>query len=876
MTEKSGGKLIGCMVVFFFASCVFLNGADIDIQGLRSGTYAGKVQIIDRIVSTENKVYLPQLGVVAHEDGNEQIRSKAVLALLTIGDATCIQYFKKALEDSYWQVRLYGIQGLIKYSESDIISSLKSAMKDSYWQVRYYAAVGFGKYGDETVVPELAGYLRDSNEKVNEQILQALTQLMRNDEARAAFKRLSDDRIKPVLDKAKSSSPETRIRSLWLLEATGDRRAIPCFIGMLGDSNDEIKIRALWALEKFRSEDGSREIESLMADESVRVKVESIKTLVNLKMEEGVAGLIKGLSDTNESVRIYSLWALEKFRNPASYPAIAEALADSSEGVRGYAARLIENLSDPLFIPVLQRFIDDRSFPLDARLSALRIAGRAGDAGIVQFIMDKTGDSNARVRYNSIKALYDLDRFNPDFLRTLTYLENNDASTMVRGESANLLKKVVKEMRMKVNSSDRGERAFVLERIDPLVGAKELPALLLSMASSRYPEVREKMLVTIREKPDRIFAGSARKLFRESDITTRKLAALALGEIKDRGAVPLLRNGLKHRDPEMQVICAWALSRMGVSEEAFPVAVAYLESRNTENRRLAAETLGLLKDKRGSAPLMRCMANSELDVKLVCAWGLARMGDNRGMEMLVRLSQEAVEPVRTSANVYLADTSIPRALRNKIPGIQKKINFERLGIREVSPRNASAGKAAGAIEIDAAEKERCWQTAARESLFIEVPEDKIVAAVQTRVGIAYDESNIYFLFICDDPDTSKITLNSRDFITLSINPLNSSREWYQFVIHPLGHVKYSYVWKFYSDSEPERLWTSGWKAETKVENRRYVIEMSVPLKDLKTGKISAGDVWSINFQRESEHVPLTAWSGRIDNPEQFGILRFKE
>lgn len=874
MTKKAGTRNLGFLIMFIFASGVLLSGAEIETEGLKSGTFDKKVQIIDRIVNAEDKVYLPDLGAVLQYERNEEIRSKAALALLNIGDSTCNPYFKKALEDSYWQVRLYGVQGLVKYGEGDLMPVFRSAMKDSYWQVRYYAAVGLSKYGNETVVPDLIGYLQDTNEKVNEQVLWALLVLMRGDEARAAFKKLPEDRIKSVVDKTKSSNPEIRIRSLWLLESTGDKRAIPHFIRMLADGNDEIKIRALWALEKLKSEDGGKEIESLMTDESVKVKVESIKTLVNLKMEEGIAGLIKGLTDRNESVKIYSLWALEKFKNPVSYPAIAECLADSSPEVKEYAARLIEKLDDPLFLPVLERFIDDETFPLDVRLSALRIMGRTGDGSVKEFILSKKGDSDALVRYAVIKSFADIDRFAPDYLKTLTYLESNDRSPRVRSEASNLLNEIMREMQVKLNSPEKSERTFVLDRIESLIGAKGLPNLLLNMASSKYPEVREKMLVLVREKPESIFARSAREMMKEPDVSMKKLAALALGEIGDRESAPLLGEGLKHRDPEMQIICAWALAKIGIKENVFSVAVTYLESKNPEYQRRAAETLGLLQDKRASAVLLRRMADSELDVKLVCAWALARMGDERGMEMLVRLSEEGIEPVRTYANVYLADVSMPLNLRNRIPMMREKIHFERLGIREVSPRIVNAGKITAPVEIDGSDKERFWQTVEKENLFIEVPEDKIKAAVQTKVTIGYDENNLYFLFICDDPDTSKITLDSRDFITLSVNPLNSAKEWYQFVIHPLGHVKYYYVWKFYGDNEPERLWTSGWNAEAKVENRRYLIEMAVPLKDLKIEKISRGDVWSINFQRESGHVPLTAWSGRIDNPEQFGILRF--
>jgi len=851
MAKKTGIRNTGVFIIVVFLMAG-LSGADIEIDGLKSGTFERKIQIINSIVNTRNKVYLPELGAVIKNEENEEIRSKAALALLNIGDSTCNPYFKDALEDSYWQVR-------------------------------YYAALGLGKYGNETVVSSLIGYLNDENEKVNEKILWSLLLLMRDDEAKAVFKKLSEDRIKPVIDKTKSLNPEMRIRSLWLLEYTGDRRAVPHFIRMLADENDEIKIRALWAIERFKSEEGGEEIEALLTEESTKLKVESIKTLVKLEMQEGISGLIKGLSDSDESVRIYSLWALEKFKNPVSYPSIAECLADSSEEVRDYAAVVIEKINDPLFLPVLQRFVDNERFSLDARLSALILLGEMGDSSVKQFILDKRGDSDALVRYTVIKSLSYLDsnspdylKFDADYLETVTYLEKNDVSPRVRNEASGLLDEIIGSMWVKLNSPERSERVFALQRIDPLIDAKGFPGLLLKMASSRYPEVREKMLKLVSEKPYRIFARSARDMMREPDVSMKKLAAIALGEIGDRESAPLLQKDLRHFDPEMQIICAWSLAKMGVRENVFPVAVRYIESDNPDYQRRAAETLGFLQDKRASSVLLKRMKDSELDVKLICAWALARIGEDKGMEMLVRLSEESIEPVRTSANVYLSDVSIPLSLRNKVPQIREKIHFEKLGIREVSPKVINAMKTTQIIEIDGLDRDRFWQAVKKENLFIEVSGDMVESDIQTKVATGYDETNIYLLFVCDDPDTSMLTLNSRDFITISINPMNSFKEWYQFVIHPLKHIRYSYIWKFYSNDEPERKWVSDWKVETKIETRRYVVELAIPLKDLKIEKVSQEDVWSINFQRESEHVPLTSWSGRIDNPEQFGILHFKE
>ncbi|MCM8760453.1 MAG: HEAT repeat domain-containing protein, partial [Candidatus Omnitrophica bacterium] len=326
-------KIIIPLIVFLLYNTILICKTDIEIvEGLKSGTFQKKIELINKIENSKNKVYLPNLGEIITTDENEEIRSRAALALLNIGDSTCLSYFINALNDSYWQVRLYGIKGLVKYGTGeDIIPDLKQASKDSYWQVRYYAAMGLGKYGDEKVLPHLLEYLEDPNETVKAEVLWAMLTLMGRDEARAMFKKFPEDKIKPVLNILKSTNLELKIRTLWLLEATGDKRAIPYFIEMLSDKNDEVKIQALWAIEKFRSEDGGQEIEGLLVDETTKIKIEAIKTLVNLKMNEGTAGLIKGLSDRDESVRIYSLWALEKFREPASYPYIIECLGDNSE-----------------------------------------------------------------------------------------------------------------------------------------------------------------------------------------------------------------------------------------------------------------------------------------------------------------------------------------------------------------------------------------------------------------------------------------------------------------------------------------------------------------------------------------------------------------
>ena len=258
------------------------------------------------------------------------------------------------------------------------------------------------------------------------------------------------------------------------------------------------------------------------------------------------------------------------------------------------------------------------------------------------------------------------------------------------------------------------------------------------------------------------------------------------------------------------------------------------------------------------------------------AWALSRMGEEKGLKVLVRLSEENVEPVRTIANEYLRDPSIPYRLKSKINYLRDRFAMEKLGVQEVRRKYITAYKITSPIEIDGNDNERFWQIIKKENKFILISDDKVPSDVQTKVAAGYDEKNIYFLVVCEDPESSSLDYNSRDFITISINPFNLYDEWYQFVVHPYGLIKYCYVWKFYSDDEPERLWNSEWKAKTKVESGRWIVEISIPLEDLKVKEISSDSRWDINFLRYSERLPVSTWTGRIDNPEQFGIMIFKE
>ncbi|MFN4227293.1 MAG: HEAT repeat domain-containing protein [Candidatus Ratteibacteria bacterium] len=878
-------KIIKFFILFIVISCSLFSEKGV----ILFGTKEKKIEFIKRVLNNKDKVYIKEIAAFL-DDEDKEIRSLASLVLYEIGDVTCIDYYKKSLGDSYWQVRLYGIKGLVKFGEGNILEDLYSSLKDPYWQVRYYAAIGIGKYGNEDSITYIISHLNDSNFEVKKALLISLKRLLWKNVTRFNFKSMNESQLKVLFD-CFDGEEEIKLLTISIFENADDERCIPYLVKLLADKSDEVKIKALWTIERFKAR-RIEEIEGLLNEPSVKVKIEAIKTLIRLKGEEGIEGLVKGLGDENESVRIYSLWALEKFKNPLSYPEIVKCIADKSSKVREEAINIIERLNDPSFIPILEKFIENKEIDIEFRKLAIIELGKIGisDMDNTKNILRRYLRSNNKdIRYASIESYYYLDMFDEYYIKNLVYMEKNDPDLRIRKCSSRYLNDIIKQCIVKLNSVNEKERKFVLDKVDNFIGSKEINNLLVKMFYSKYPEVREKALLVLKESPKKIFSKDVRELSKEADVELKKLAAIVLGEIQDKNSIGILKQGLIHFDPEYQLICAHSLAKMG-REDGISVIMRNINNENIFYQKIAVEALVYLNKPIYSSIFLKKLYNSELEIKLISAWGLARLGNLTGFEVLVRLSEANIEPLRTLANVYLKDPKIPLSLKNKIFSIREEIYRNKIGIQEVTPKKMYSYKTDIPIEIDGMANEGIWKMIEQTNGFITIEEEKVLIDVQTKIASVYDNENIYFLIICENPPNSMLNYDTRDFITISLNPKNSLNEWYQFVFHPLKYVfqlssetkylKYSYIWKFYKVEDIDKLWNSDWKIDTDVSSpgmvRKFIAEISIPLKDLKVDKIEKGTQWAINFQREINNYVTSTWTGRIDIPEQFGLIIFKE
>ncbi|MCX7705911.1 MAG: HEAT repeat domain-containing protein, partial [bacterium] len=762
-----------------------------------------------------------------------------------------------------------------KYGTAEeILFDLKKSLDDSYWQVRYWAATGIGKFGDESMIEPIISHLNDESLRVKGELFWALRRILCRDEARYAFKKLPDSAISKISQSLKVDDTTTQINAIWALEASTDSRVVPILLEFLNSPLDEIKIQCVWALENLKTKEGFEFLRAKLLEPSLKLRIEAIKALVRLEDQESVPALVGKLEDSDENVRIFALWALKNFNDFATFPAIVRKLADKSEKVRDYAYNIILASKNPDFVPVLEDVVVDKKFPLNVRVDAVELLGKIGTQEEALFFDSIKNQPEPQLRKAILTAWFNVNKNDSAFLTYLNFASRLDSDASVRANAQNILKTVIDNIMMELSEKDEIRRSQALERLSFFKENPYIVSFIRKMLSSEYHDVRRAALELIQFQPKAVTFTLLKGIIAEGDsVEMKKLAILGLGKAHITQAIPLLLTQLRNDDPEVQLCAAYSLAMMG-NNSGLKFALRDLQSQDYQIQSMAVETIAYLNASVAIGDLLKILENSELEVKLKSAWALARLGEEKGLYTLINLSQQDIEPLRTQARYYLMDRKIPIILRAKIPEIQKKQELMLTGMPEAHLKKIFASKIIQPPVIDGDPNDRVWKTLLEDKSMVYVSGEKVLSEIQTSVIAAFDDQKVYFLFTCNDPEVSSLTFDSRDFITICINPLSSDKRWYQYTLHPTNFLKYSYVWKKYEFDDSDVQWQSGWTTATGLGSNSWIAEIAIPFSDFGLSKAPEGR-WEINFQWVSDHLPVVTWTGKIDNPSQFGQVVFK-
>jgi serine/threonine-protein kinase len=260
-------------------------------------------------------------------DTSKMVRSAALSALATRGDAINIAAVSKLLQDPDIDVQNKAVDMMVQLKHPDTIKYLGDALKDESEYARRSAVEVLNEIGTKDSVKELFNVLRDDDWWVRSRagdalaeiggpkVVDSVVQLIKDEDEeirRTAIEILNATKDERAVDHLIAAADDTdwwvRERAVDALSRIGSPKALPKLLEMLGKDpkTDTVVIRAL---SKLGNQKHITRIVPLLNSPEREVQVEAIKALSALTDEahaETVRNILLKIKQTDEATIINS------------------------------------------------------------------------------------------------------------------------------------------------------------------------------------------------------------------------------------------------------------------------------------------------------------------------------------------------------------------------------------------------------------------------------------------------------------------------------------------------------------------------------------------------------------------------------------------
>jgi hypothetical protein len=160
------------------------------------------------------------------------------------------------------------------------------------------------------------------------------------------------------------------------------------------------------------------------------------------------------------------------------------------------------------------------------------------------------------------------------------------------------------------------------------------------------------------------------------------------------------------------------------------------------------------------------------------------------------------------------------------------------------------------IKIDGVMDEVAWQDAVVIDVNIETrPGENTVARVKTTAYMLENGESLFVAFDARDPDPSKIRAFLRDrdtawdddFVGLVVDTYGDERRAFEFFVNPLG-VQMDLTNDDINQNEDDS-WNAIWDSAGKITDTGYIVEMEIPLSQLRFSKRVGKQRWGVDLLR---------------------------
>ena len=155
-------------------------------------------------------------------------------------------------------------------------------------------------------------------------------------------------------------------------------------------------------------------------------------------------------------------------------------------------------------------------------------------------------------------------------------------------------------------------------------------------------------------------------------------------------------------------------------------------------------------------------------------------------------------------------------------------------------------------EID----EQEWADALSISISVETePGENVPAEVATEGFVMEDGETLYVAFVAEDPRPEQIRAFYRDrdllwdddWVAVILDTFNDERRAFEFYVNPLG-VQADDIFDDVNQRTDE-AWDAIWDSAGQITNSGYLVEMAIPLKQLRFSPQDGPQTWGLNLLR---------------------------
>ncbi len=162
----------------------------------------------------------------------------------------------------------------------------------------------------------------------------------------------------------------------------------------------------------------------------------------------------------------------------------------------------------------------------------------------------------------------------------------------------------------------------------------------------------------------------------------------------------------------------------------------------------------------------------------------------------------------------------------------------------------------GDIRIDGTLDDDAWFSALRIELDYENdPGENTAAPVRTVAWLIEDGNSLYVAFEAYDPEPKRIrawlrdrdSLGSNDYVGISLDTYDDGRRAFEFMVNPLG-VQLDRLFDDVTNNN-DAAWDATWDSAGRIREGGYVVEMRIPLSQLRFQDTEQAQIWRYRVVR---------------------------